>query len=117
MQTTIKVLDKPKLRKPILIEGLPGIGNVGRVAAGYLISELKMKKLAELYSPHFLPLVILQENSEVSLLKNEFYYYKTKNERDMIVLTRNPQNISPEGQLEICEKILDFSEKCEISEI
>src|SRR3989344_426882 len=117
MQTTIKVVDKPKLRKPIFIEGLPGIGNVGRVAAGYLISELKMKKLAELYSPHFLPLVILQENSEVSLLKNEFYYYKTKNERDMIVLTGDTQSISPEGHYEVCEKILDFTEKHEISEI
>ena len=100
MQTTIKVLDKPKLRKPVLIEGLPGIGNVGRVAAGYLISELKMKKLAELYSPHFLPLVILQENSEVSLLKNEFYYYKTKNAK--------------KGEKEFTEKLTKLSKEGDI---
>ena len=59
MQTQVKILDKVKLKDPVLIEGLPGIGNVGRIAAGYLVSELNMKKFAELYSPHFLPLVIL----------------------------------------------------------
>ena len=35
----------------------------------------------------------------------------------MIVLTGDTQSISPEGHYEVCEKILDFSEKCEISEI
>ena len=117
MQTTIKVLDKPKLRNLVFIEGLPGISNVGRVASGYLISELKMKKLAELYSPYFLPLVIIDDKSEASLLKNEFYYYKTKTDRDIIVLTGDTQSISPEGHYEVCEKILEFAQKLEISEI
>ncbi len=34
---------KPKLNNPILIEGLPGIGNVGKVAVDFLIEELKAK--------------------------------------------------------------------------
>ncbi len=115
METTIKVLEKVKLRKPILIEGLPGIGNVGRIAAGYLVSELKMKKLAELYSPHFLPLVILHDDAVSSLLKNEFYYCKAK--RDIIVLTGDTQSISPDGHYEVCEKILQFAQKLGVSEI
>lgn len=109
MESRIKVLEKIKPRKPILIEGLPGIGNVGRVAAGYLVNELKMKKIAELYSPHFLPLVILGPDSTSHLLKCEFYYYRGKN--DLIVLTGDTQSISPEGHYEVCEKILDFAEK------
>ena len=32
--TVIKVSEKPKLKNPILVEGLPGVGNIGRVAAG-----------------------------------------------------------------------------------
>lgn len=110
MQTQIKVLEKVKLKKPILIEGLPGIGNVGRVAAGYLVSELKMKKFAELYSPYFLPLVVLHQDSVASALKCEFYYYKGR-VNDIIVLTGDTQSISPEGHYEICEIILDFVEK------
>ena len=47
MPTEIRVLEKPKLNAPVFIEGLPGIGYVGRNAAGYLIEELKAKKFAE----------------------------------------------------------------------
>ncbi|MEK6887909.1 MAG: proteasome assembly chaperone family protein, partial [Candidatus Aenigmatarchaeota archaeon] len=110
METQIKVLEKVKLKKPILIEGLPGIGNVGRVAAGYLINELKMKKFAELYSPHFLPLVLLQNDSVVSMLKCEFYYHKSR-KGDIIILTGDTQSITPEGHYEICVKIIDFVSK------
>jgi proteasome assembly chaperone (PAC2) family protein len=76
--TVIKVLEKPKLRNPILVEGLPGVGNIGRVAVGYLIEELGAKKFAQLYSEHFFPFVMLHENFQVHLLKNEFYYWKAK---------------------------------------
>ena len=116
MQTKINVLEKVKLKKPVLIEGLPGVGNVGRVAAGYLVSEMKMKKFAELYSQHFLPLVILHENSVAHLLKCEFYYHKGKS-NDIIVLTGDTQSISPEGHYEVCEVILDFVEKLGVKEI
>jgi len=115
METTINVLEKVKFKKPILIEGLPGIGNVGRIAAGYLVNELKMKKFAELYSPHFLPLVILHDDAVSTLLKNEFYYYKGP--RDIIILTGDTQSISPEGHYDVCEKILQFAQKTGIGEI
>lgn len=115
METTINVLEKVKLKRPILIEGLPGIGNVGRIAAGYLINELKMKKFAELYSPHFLPLVILHDDAVSSLLKNEFYYHRGS--RDLVVMTGDTQSISPEGHYDVCEKVLQFAQKLGISEI
>lgn len=116
MDTQIKVLEKVKLKNSVLIEGLPGIGNVGRVAAGYLVTELKMKKFAEMYSPHFLPLVILHESAIASLLKCDFYYYKSKG-RDIVVLTGDTQSVSPEGHYEVCEKVLDFAEKLGVKEI
>lgn len=116
MDTMIKVLEKVRPRKPVIVEGLPGIGNVGRVAAGYLVSELKMKKFAELYSPHFLPLVILHDDSFAQLLRCEFYYYKGK-KNDIIVLTGDTQSITPEGHYDVCDKILDFVEKLGAREI
>ena len=116
METFVKVLEKPKLKNPLFIEGLPGIGNVGRVAAGYLVNELKMKKFAEMYSPYFLPLVILHEDAEASLLKCEFYYYKGR-KRDIVVLTGDTQSISPEGHYDVCEKVLDFTEKLGVKDV
>jgi len=109
METTIIQFEKVKLKNPILIEGLPGIGNVGRVAAGYLIAELKMKHFADLYSPHFLPLVVLHPEGLASMLKNEFFYYKGK-ERDIIILSGDTQSINAEGHYDICDKVIRFAE-------
>lgn len=106
MQTTVVTPKKVKFKNPILVEGLPGIGNVGRVAAGYLVNELKMKKFAELYSPHFLPLVILHDDGVAQPLKCEFFWYRAKT-RDIIVMTGDTQSISPEGHYDICNAILD----------
>lgn len=117
--TSIKVFENPKLKDPILIEGLPGVGNIGRVAVGYLISELGAKKFAHLYSEHFFPFVMLQDNYEIKLLKNEFYYYKAKKpgQRDLILLVGDCQSLSPNGHYDVIEKILDFSEKIGVKEI
>ncbi len=60
--TVIKVSERPKLKNPVLIEGLPGVGNIGRVAVGYMIEELGAKKFAQLHSKHFFPFVMLHEN-------------------------------------------------------
>ena len=70
METTIKELKKPpKLNNPLFIEGLPGVGNVGRISAGYLSDELKAVKFADLFSPHFYPFVLLNQESEIHILK------------------------------------------------
>lgn len=76
--TVIKVSGKVKLKNPLFIEGLPGVGNIGRVAVGYLISELKAKKFATLYSKWFFPFVMLNDKYKIHLLRNEFYYCKSK---------------------------------------
>lgn len=112
MQTFIRILEKPKLKNPILIEGLPGIGNVGRIAAGYLVEELGAKKFAELYSPHFLPFVLLH-NNVAEVLKNEFYYWKNPKGDDLVILVGDSQAGDPSGlgHYEIVEKILDLCQE------
>lgn len=117
--TVIKVSEKPKLKDPVLIEGLPGVGNIGRVAVGYLVSELKAKKFATLYSEWFFPFVMLHDENKVHLLKNEFYYAKGKGpkQRDMVFLLGDCQSLSPQGHYEVTEKILDLSEKLGIKEV
>ncbi|MEM7821864.1 MAG: proteasome assembly chaperone family protein, partial [Candidatus Aenigmatarchaeota archaeon] len=110
MTTKIIEFERPKLKNPLFVEGLPGVGNVGRIAAGYLAEELKAKKFAELFSSHFMPFVLLHQTSAVHVLKNEFYYWKAKekNQRDLIILIGDSQSINPEGHYEIVETILDY---------
>ncbi len=118
--TIVKYLEKPpKLNDPIFIEGLPGVGNIGRVAAGYLVEELKAKKFAELHSKWFFPFVMLQENYLIHLPNNEFYYYKAKNkgERDLVFLIGDCQSLSPQGHYEVTRVMLDVIEALGVKEI
>lgn len=117
MKTEIIELEKISLKNPILIEGLPGIGLIGKIAAEYLISEFKAKKFADLYSPYFPHQVIIEKDSSLRLVRDEFYYHKGK--KDLIILTGDTQ-VPPTnsyGHYEVVQKILDFLEKHDVKEI
>ena len=66
----------PKLKRPIFIEGLPGIGNVGKVVVDFLIDELKAKKLFDITSDTFPHSVFVTENNLIDLPKISIYYKK-----------------------------------------
>jgi hypothetical protein len=106
LETKIVIKKKPKLKAPICIVGLPGIGNIGRIAVGYMVHELKAKKFAELYSPYFFPFVMVHNNM-IHTLRNEFYYYKRKG-NDLILLIGDCQTYDPKGHYEVVGKILEF---------
>jgi uncharacterized protein (TIGR00162 family) len=113
------VSKKPKLKNPILIEGLPGIGNVGKLAVEHLIDSVKAKKFAELHSKDFPPQVFINTDGTIELVNNEFYYWKAKkkNQRDLVLLTGDYQGLSSQGQYELVEKILDIAEELGVKEI
>ncbi len=117
MATQIIEFEKPKLDNPLFIEGLPGIGHVGRITAQFLVEELNAKKFAELLSSHFMHYVLLQQSSSVHVLKNEFYYVKGKNKRDLIILVGDSQSIDPEGHYEISHEILGYLKKLGVKEM
>jgi uncharacterized protein (TIGR00162 family) len=106
----IHVLEKVELKSPILIEGLPGLGWVGRIAAEYLIKKLKAKKIAELYSPDFPPQVIIQDNGTIRMMRNEFYACKSPNRKDLLILIGDHQGLGFHSYYEITGKILGFAE-------
>jgi uncharacterized protein (TIGR00162 family) len=117
---TVKYTSKlPKLKNPVLIEGLPGIGNVGKLAVEHLIDSVKATKFAEIYSKDFPPQVFINTDGTIELVKNEFYYWKAKKkgQRDLILLTGDYQGLSSHGQYELVEKILDLAEETGVKEI
>ncbi len=106
-ETEIVVLEKPKLKNPTVLVGLPGIGHVGRIAVDYIVHHLKAKKFAELYSPYFFPFVIVH-NDMIHTLRNEFFYWKNPKGEDLIFLIGDSQTYDPKGHYEIAGKITDF---------
>ncbi|MGC8999282.1 MAG: proteasome assembly chaperone family protein [Candidatus Bathyarchaeia archaeon] len=111
-ETMIRELTQVELKNPILIEGLPGLGLVGKIATRYLIRQLKAQKLAYLYSPHFPYFVLVSKKGSVRLLRGTFYFWKNDDgENDLILFTGDSQAQTIEGQYEISSSILDFAQK------
>ncbi len=117
--TIINVGKKPNLKNPILIEGLPGIGNVGKLAVEHLIDNINAIKFIELYCKDFPPQVFINPDGTTDLVKNEFFYWKAKkkNQRDIIFLTGDYQGLSSQGQYELVENILNIAEEYKVEEI
>ncbi|MGD6807747.1 MAG: PAC2 family protein [Candidatus Bathyarchaeia archaeon] len=110
-ETYIKEFSEFQPNNPVLIEGLPGLGLVGKIALRYLIKQLKAKKVAYLYSPHFPYFVLVNKKGNVRLLRGAFYYYQNPKGNDIILFTGDSQSQTIEGQYEIADRMLDFSEK------
>lgn len=117
MKTVIKEELQIKPRKPILIEGLPGLGMVGRIATRYLIKQLNAKRFALLYSPHFPYYVVVNKKGSARLLRGEFRYWKNPVGNDLLLFTGDSQAQTIEGQYEIAESILNFAKKHNVETI
>lgn len=111
-ETFIKELVKVELNNPVLIEGLPGLGLVGRIATRYLIKQLKTERFAFLYSPHFPYHVLVNKKGSVRLLRGTFHFWRNSNrENDIMLFTGDAQAQTIEGQYEVSDCILNFAKK------
>jgi uncharacterized protein len=101
------VTEMPVLEEPVLVEGLPGVGNVGKLAAEHLVEQLKATKFADIYSKYFPPQVLVDDEGLIRLVNNELFYAKGDGERpDLIILVGDYQGLSPEGQYELSDHVL-----------
>jgi len=106
----VSLSEEPKLKDPVLIEGLPGIGFVANVAALHLIRELKATRFAEIRCSSFQDFAVTAEKGQTRHPINELYYYRgKKGESDLIILYGNTQALTATGQYELCGRILDVS--------
>lgn len=101
---------------PILIEGLPGIGQVGKLVAEYMIHMLGAKKVGEIHSIYFPPQVILEESGLARLARNELYFYHAP-ARDLIFLVGDHQSTSTEGHYLLADQYCTIAEDLEVQRI
>jgi uncharacterized protein (TIGR00162 family) len=106
------------MNNPVLIEGLPGLGLVGKIAIRYLVKQLKAQKFAFLYSPHFPYFVLVNKRGSVRLLRGAFYFWKNPTGgSDLVLFTGDSQSQTIEGQYEIADKMLEFARTHNVSTI
>jgi proteasome assembly chaperone (PAC2) family protein len=102
----------PALENPVFVQGLPGFGNVGRIAAHLLIKFSEAKPFAELYSPSFPDYVSISTKGIAYLPKYEFYSAPLE-KNNLVIMTGETQPSFDDvlAHYQVCSEIVDFIEK------
>jgi uncharacterized protein (TIGR00162 family) len=105
-------LFNPALENPVFVQGLPGFGNVGRIAAHLLIKFCEAKLFAELYSPSFPDYVSISSKGIAHLPKYEFYSAPME-KNNLVIMTGETQPSFDDvlAHYHVCDEIVDFVEK------
>jgi uncharacterized protein (TIGR00162 family) len=112
VKSRIRVTQKVRLRNPVLIEGLPGMGFVANLSAKYLIQQLKAEKFAEVFSPHFQDMAVASSTGAPRLPTNELFSWSSGTlKRDLIILDGNTQPLTVFGQYELSGRLLAFAQE------
>ena len=107
----------PVLNNPILVEGLPGIGNVGKVAVDFMIEAVGAVQLYRLHSYSFPHSVFVNDRNLIELPTIEIYAKQRKGKPDLLFLVGDIQPIDEESSYEFCDFILDFCARVKVKEI
>ena len=103
---------RPQLDNPVFVQGLPGFGNVGRIAAHLLIKFCEAKLFAELYSPSFPDYVSISSKGIAHLPRYEFYS-APMDKNNLVIMTGETQPSFDDvlAHYQVCDEIVDFVEK------
>jgi uncharacterized protein (TIGR00162 family) len=108
----LREIFKPALENPIFVQGLPGFGNVGRIAAHLLVKFSEAKLFAELYSPSFPDYVSVSSKGICHLPRYEFYSGPME-KNNLIIMTGETQPSFDDvvAHYQVCAEIVDVAEK------
>jgi len=94
----------------VLIEGLPGVGHVGKLAAEHLLEEFDGELVRRVYSTEFPPQVSIDGDGVAELTCAEFHAVETDG-ADLLVLTGDHQAGSNAGHYKLTTTFLDIAEE------
>jgi hypothetical protein len=117
----IDVVADPELSEPVLIEGLPGVGHVGKLAVEHLLEEFESELVRRVYATEFPPQVTI-EDGVASLASAELYAVTVDvggdededggedDGVDLLVLTGDHQAQTNAGHYRLTDTFLDLAE-------
>ncbi|AFZ72031.1 proteasome assembly chaperone family protein [Natronobacterium gregoryi] len=113
----IDAVAEVQLDDPVLVEGLPGVGHVGKLAVDHLLEELEGEStlVRRLYSREFPPQVTVEDGiSELTCA--EIHAVSVPEGRDLLVLTGDHQAQTNDGHYLLTTAFLDVAEEFGASE-
>jgi uncharacterized protein (TIGR00162 family) len=97
-----------ELDDPVLVEGLPGVGHVGKLAAEHVLEELDSEVIERVHSTHFPPQVSI-DDGRAELAGAEFHAVTPEEGRDVLVLTGDHQAQDSQGHYGLTDTFLDVA--------
>ncbi|UCE13792.1 MAG: PAC2 family protein [Candidatus Heimdallarchaeota archaeon] len=97
-----------KINPPaVVIQGLPGMGLIGKIAASYLIKYFKAQEIARIYSSFFPPVVQIDSETSMGRLARLEIYAITETNPNLLILTGDaqPHDI---GIIQVLNSVLDY---------
>ncbi|MFH1400073.1 MAG: PAC2 family protein [Nanoarchaeota archaeon] len=107
MVWTVTRVKQVNAKDVICVEGLPGIGNVGKIAVDIIIDELKPVKVASFFSNSLPNSVFVNERGLVDLPAIEMYHKRIA-KKDFFFLSGDVQPVDEEASYELTDALLDF---------
>lgn len=104
------------LSDPVLVEGLPGVGHVGKLAAEHLLDEFDGTLLRRIHSEHLPPQVGIEGDGTAKLSAIEFHAVEVDG-RDVLVLTGDHQAQSNVGHYRLANVFLDIAEEFGVADL
>jgi uncharacterized protein (TIGR00162 family) len=106
----VEEIANPELTEPVLIEGLPGVGHVGKLAAEHLLEEFDSTLVRKVYAQEFPPQVEIDDEGVADLTCAEFHAVETDGDGpDLLVLTGDHQAATNAGHYQITDAFLDVA--------
>ncbi|WP_435335472.1 proteasome assembly chaperone family protein [Haloarchaeobius sp. TZWWS8] len=99
-----------ELSDPAFVEGLPGVGHVGKLAAEHILDQFDGELVRRVYSHDLPPQVDVDDEGVAELTHLEFHAVETDG-RDLLVLTGDHQAQSNEGHYRLADAVLDIAEE------
>jgi len=109
---TFREFSKPVLENPVFVQGLPGFGNVGRIAVHMLIKEIGAKPFAEFYSPSF-PDYVSVNSKGLCHLPRYVFYVATLEGTSYVIMTGETQPSFDDvlAHYEVCGEIVKYAQR------
>ncbi|WP_435360573.1 proteasome assembly chaperone family protein [Haloarchaeobius sp. DFWS5] len=107
-QLDIERVAEAELSDPVFVEGLPGVGHVGKLAAEHILDQHDGELVRRLYSRDLPPQVDVDDDGVAELTHLELHAVETDG-RDLLVLTGDHQAQSNEGHYRLADAILDIA--------
>ncbi|MFB6169601.1 MAG: proteasome assembly chaperone family protein [Haloarculaceae archaeon] len=108
-EVEVEVHADPELADPIFVEGLPGVGHVGKLAGEHLLEEFDAELVRRIHSEHFPPQVTV-EDGRTKLACADVHAVDVAG-TDLLVLTGDHQAQDGPGHYRLTEAFLDVAEE------